>query len=211
MIRNIIYDFGGVLYAIDYLRCFNSFDAINMGSVQQAFTKASQTELFRDMEVGAIKDEDFPIMLNAYLQANGDKQQIVDAWNSLLVGFHEMNIKLVMQSRKHYRTFILSNTNSIHYQFYSKQFSDLYQINLDDVVDAAYWSHRHAARKPDVGFYKMLLHEQNLNPSETIFIDDSPQNLPPAEALGIKTLLLNKIGDLGKYFTSSGLLKEDLI
>lgn len=44
-------------------------------------------------------------------------------------------------------------------------------------------------RKPDIKIYKLLLKKLKVKPKEVLFIDDRPWNLPPAEKLGIKTIL----------------------
>jgi len=55
-------------------------------------------------------------------------------------------------------------------------------------------------RKPSAEFYKIIIDRYHLDPSTTIFIDDSMKNVKGAEAVGIKGLL----------FQSPGQLKMDL-
>ena len=55
-------------------------------------------------------------------------------------------------------------------------------------------------RKPSAEFYKIIIDRYHLDPSTTIFIDDSLRNVKGAEAVGIKGLL----------FQSPGKLKMDL-
>ena len=43
-------------------------------------------------------------------------------------------------------------------------------------------------RKPFPEFYKLLLNRYNVNPEETLFIDDNLRNVKAAEALGIKSI-----------------------
>lgn len=55
-------------------------------------------------------------------------------------------------------------------------------------------------RKPAPEFYHILLQRYNLQPDETIFIDDNMRNIKAAEALGIKSI----------HFQSAKQLHEDL-
>jgi 2-haloacid dehalogenase len=55
-------------------------------------------------------------------------------------------------------------------------------------------------RKPDHGIYRLLLERYRIEPSTTLFIDDLPENLAPAEALGLT----------GLRFTSADRLRADL-
>ncbi|MDC7224602.1 MAG: HAD-IA family hydrolase [Spirochaetales bacterium] len=55
--------------------------------------------------------------------------------------------------------------------------------------------------KPDREIYQTLLDRFSLTPRETLFIDDSPINLPEAAALGIQT----------HHFTEADLCRRDLV
>ena len=61
-------------------------------------------------------------------------------------------------------------------------------------------------RKPDIEFYELVLDENDLKPQETVFIDDSEQNLPPARELGINTILLGKNTDVSDLFKNGRLM-----
>jgi putative hydrolase of the HAD superfamily len=51
----------------------------------------------------------------------------------------------------------------------------------------------------------MVLDENNLNPAETLFIDDSPQHLAGAQKIGIQTFLMAKPDTIQQFFKRSGL------
>ncbi len=65
-------------------------------------------------------------------------------------------------------------------------------------------------RKPDPDIFEFVLQEQNLEPEETLFIDDSPQHLKTANNLGLQTHLLKKGETLEDYMYSSGLLTKKI-
>ena len=52
--------------------------------------------------------------------------------------------------------------------------------------------------KPEKKIYEILLKRYNLNPEECVFIDDQPTFLPPANDLGIITILYNENTNLRK-------------
>ena len=47
-------------------------------------------------------------------------------------------------------------------------------------------------RKPNADIFEYVLKEQKLDPSHTLFIDDSPQHLRTADSLGLQTALCTK-------------------
>ena len=57
-----------------------------------------------------------------------------------------------------------------------------------DVFSGAVISSRIQLIKPDPAIYRYLLDTFNLRGEDTVFIDDTPVNLPPAQACGIKTI-----------------------
>jgi len=63
-------------------------------------------------------------------------------------------------------------------------------------------------RKPDPDFFRLIIKENDLNPAETVFIDDSEQNLPPAKNMGIQTIFLNKNIDIKDLFENGFLLPQ---
>ena len=67
-------------------------------------------------------------------------------------------------------------------------------------------------RKPDSEFYFKALEDAGLNPTETLFIDDSQQNIQPAGDLGIHTyyLDLSKGEDVLDLFEGDRLKNEIL-
>ena len=61
-------------------------------------------------------------------------------------------------------------------------------------------------RKPDADIFEQVLSENNLDPAETLFIDDSPQHLETAQKLGMQTYLMTAPDTIQKYFKTNGLL-----
>ena len=60
------------------------------------------------------------------------------------------------------------------------------KISLDDYFIKAYYSHIVGLRKPNVDIYEFVLADGNMNAAETLFIDDSINNIETANKLGLK-------------------------
>ncbi|WP_262505114.1 HAD-IA family hydrolase [Streptomyces sp. TRM68367] len=58
----------------------------------------------------------------------------------------------------------------------------------EDAFDAVILSEREGVRKPSSVIYQRALEALELTGPECIFVDDHAENLPPAEALGIRTI-----------------------
>ncbi len=86
---------------------------------------------------------------------------------------------------------MLSNINAIHYDYimgYLK--TDFGFEGNDHLFEKTYYSHLTRKRKPELAIFEQVLNENNLNPEETLFIDDTPGHLKGAKKLGIQTYLL---------------------
>jgi putative hydrolase of the HAD superfamily len=60
---------------------------------------------------------------------------------------------------------------------------------LDRHYDAVLLSEHYRMRKPDPAIYQIMLDLMDLPGEECVFVDDTAHNLPPAEELGITTIL----------------------
>jgi putative hydrolase of the HAD superfamily len=205
-IKNIIFDFGGVIIDIDFCLSINTFVKLGAKNFDKIYSQSKQSGIFDELDKGLISPDTFCNALKKYLPPTISIQQIIDAWNAILIGIPEHRIHLLEEIRKHYRTFLLSNTNIIHYPVYIKELQEEYGYkDLSELFEKIYLSFEMKIRKPNTAFYKMVLKENSLKPEETLFIDDSEQNLSPASVLGMKTIFLQNGMDVTNLFEGSEL------
>jgi len=206
-IKNIIFDFGGVIIDIDFWLSINAFIKLGANNFDEVYSQSQQSGIFDELDKGTISPDEFCESLKKYLPESVNKQQIIAAWNAILIGIPEHRIRLLEEIRSHYMIFLLSNTNAIHYPEYIRELKEKYGYKeLSEIFERVYLSYEVKMRKPEAAFFKMVLVENNLNPEETLFIDDSEQNIPPAMELGMQTLLLQKGRDVTDLF-ADGFLK----
>jgi glucose-1-phosphatase len=206
-IKNIIFDFGGVIIDIDFWQSINAFIKLGAMNFEKVYSLSQQSRIFDDLDKGIINPDEFCLALKRYLPSFVSNKQITDAWNAILIGIPEYRIRILECVRKHYRIFLLSNTNIIHYRVYIKELQQKYGYkDLSELFEKVYLSFEVKMRKPDKAIFNMVLKENDLVPSETLFIDDSLQNLPPAAASGMKTFFLKKGIDIKQLFDDRGFL-----
>jgi putative hydrolase of the HAD superfamily len=190
-ISNIILDFGGVIYQIDHYKQIEAFKSLGITDFEMLYSQAIQSQLFTEFECGRISPEH---MLEEVSEILGSrlvsKQQIYNAWNSILGGFSDKTVRLLEDLRKHYNLYLLSNTNAIHYELFINDFTKKYGYDFNSLFVKPYWSFKVGLRKPEEAIYKFVITDSNLNPAETLFIDDSPQNIKGSFKAGLPALLL---------------------
>ena len=188
-IKNILFDLGGVLYHIDYGLTIKSFEKLGIKNFHEHFSQQQQNNLFDRLETGKISDEDFIKEMKALLP-HCTREEIINAWNALLIGLPQENLQLLKDLSKQYRLFLLSNTNSIHINRINKLLYKDYNLkSLDPLFDKVYLSHKIGMRKPNSKTFEWVLKDAGILAQETLFVEDSIQHIEIANKLGIQTQL----------------------
>jgi glucose-1-phosphatase len=189
-IKNIIFDLGGVILNIDLRKTQDAFTSLGIKNIEDIFRMGHVDSFFKAYETGAINDEQFIGEIQKKIGLDVPPESIVNAWNVLLLDFPAERIQLLRDLKKKYRLFLLSNTSALHHIEFQQIFRNEFGGSFDDLFDKAYYSHLIGMHKPDIASYQLILDENNLEPGETVFIDDSKANVEGAEKAGIKGIHL---------------------
>ncbi|HOY38884.1 MAG: HAD family phosphatase [Bacteroidales bacterium] len=185
LIKNVVFDLGNVILNINPELSVKEFSKLGIPNFDKLYTLSLQTELFDDLETGRTNAGAFCEKVRIITNTNLHDSIIIDAWNALILDFPQENLELLKRARNKYRTFILSNTNRIHYEYYTENLNKYHDIqNLESLVEKAFFSHEIGLRKPDKGIFNYMINITGIDPSETLFIDDSRANCRTAEMLG---------------------------
>jgi len=200
-IKNIIFDYGNVIFSIDFRIAQQAFKQLGISNAEEFFGHRQQDEIFDKFDRGEVSADEFRAYVKQKISNPAvTDEQITDAWNSLLLGIAPGNHELLLKLKNKYRTFLLSNINDIHYTYIMKYLKT--DFGFDDnehLFERTYYSHLVGKRKPEIHFFEQVLRENNLKPEETLFIDDSPQHLEAAKTLGIQTFLMTAPDTLARF------------
>jgi len=193
-IKNIIFDYGNVIFEIDFKRTQDALLQLGITNSTEFFAHKSHHNLFNDFETAAITPAQFRAGIREAAENNELTDDEIDAaWNSLLIGVPPGIHEVLLKVKQKYRTFLLSNNNETHYNYivdYLKR-----EFNMPDnssLFEKAYYSQHMFLRKPNVEIFEQVIHENKLDPAQTLFIDDSPQHIEGAKLAGLNTLLMTK-------------------
>lgn len=206
MIRNIIFDLGGVIINLDMPATARAFRALGMTDFDTHYTQAKQSGLFDAFDKGEISPQAFRDGLKPHLPANTSDAQINEAWNAMLLDIPVKRLEELSELKKKYRLFLLSNTNEIHVTAFSAYMQRSFGFSdFSDYFESAYYSCRIGKRKPDTEIFDFVLNENKLIASETIFIDDSVQHVEGARLTGIRAELLKPGEEFRDLLIAAGL------
>ncbi|MBO7125577.1 MAG: HAD family phosphatase, partial [Bacteroidales bacterium] len=193
-IKNIIFDFGGVVFHIEEQRTIDAFARLYQCSDKQVLEYLFANDLFLSFECGKISARDFITHLQSLAPHPVTQEQILSAWNAILVGYPPEHIPLLLALKKNYRTFLLSNTNELHTIEFPK-IAQRQQLGIQsnyDMFEKVWYSNEIGMRKPNPEIFKFVLQDAGLVAEETLFVDDLAENVAAASTIGIHTMQITK-------------------
>lgn len=179
-IRAIIFDYGGVFSEKASLRDF--CDRLARG---------------KDADAEAMKD----LMISLWLKARVDEmdseelfRQVADLAGTDLTefkkkffaffGFRDELLAFVKNELKGtYKVGILSNNIRSWFE------PIIEEKRLHDIFDVIVTSYGARIAKPDFRIFEEIVRRLDVKPDECIYIDDMKKNIPPAQELGMETIL----------------------
>jgi epoxide hydrolase-like predicted phosphatase len=184
-IDNLIFDLGGVLYGVDYVAVEQALTALQDSTASDVpvYSRFIQPDCVTLYETGRISAQEFRDAMRHAFAIRADDETLDRAWCAILTGTYEGRVQLLQQLRSQYRIVLLSNTNEIHLQAVRRECPELL-----DVFEQCFYSHEMKLRKPETAIFEQVVETMGFVPERTLFLDDSPQHLQAAEALGIHTV-----------------------
>lgn len=210
-IKNIIFDFGGVILNIDHKKVEDAFKALGLHNFDRIFNHASQSNLFCDFEKGKISSALFRDSIRKLAGLDIPDEKLDHTWNKIICDYPAHRINLLQSVKTKYQLFLLSNTNSIHYDSYIPKFKNEFGFDFNSLFVKTYWSFKIGIRKPGKEPYDLIISENGLHPTETLFIDDSIRNITSARETKMLAYHLAYPEDLTDLFENGSLKKEIIL
>lgn len=185
MIKNAIFDLGGVVLGRDFKRLGevlgNTFAFISADESFPEYWSEFDRGTYTREEVSRMLAKDYNLTLE-------DAHEQVQRLLELLQPIPETVALIEELKARGIRCYVLSNMSK---EFYA----ELLKFPVFELFDGAVVSFEERINKPDRGIYEALLSRYNLVPSESIFADDKIANTEAASLLGLHTVTYNCNGD----------------
>lgn len=196
--RGLLLDFGGVLTTsvLDAIRHFCVESGLEPDTLLDAFRADPVVrQLLIDVERGAITQREFELGVGRFLGV--DDRRLVER---MLASCQPEPAILEAAERARaagIRTGVLSNSLGLH------PYNPYQRWRLADRFDVVVISEQTGTRKPEPAIYRLAAERLGLPLQACVFVDDLPQNLAPARALGMTaiqktstSLLLDELEEL---------------
>lgn len=188
MIRNIIFDLGGVILTLDQPQAVRRFEALGLKDAEQRLDPYTQQGIFGDLEEGKIDAETFRLELGKLIGREVSFEECCYAWQGYAKELPQRNLDALRKLRSEgYRLILLSNTNPYMMEWVDSPRFDGQGHSIRDYMDACYLSYEMKVMKPADSFFRRVLMAEQTPPSACLFVDDGPRNVAAASQIGIRT------------------------
>ncbi|MBP3714953.1 MAG: HAD family phosphatase [Phocaeicola sp.] len=186
VLRNIVFDFGGVLVDLDFKRSFNAFRSAGFFDIEERMSAVKRDQIFDLYETGEISTSRFRNEIRKHLSYSLFDKDVDYMWNEMLVGIPPYKLDLILHLKKHYHIYLLSNTNELHWNYACDCLFKYKRHTVKDFFIKPYLSYEMHKVKPDAPIYEEMLSDAGLEAEETLFIDDLEVNCKGAASVGIQ-------------------------
>ncbi len=195
MIKNLIFDLGGVLIDWNPKEVFKTIFE-SESEVQWFLENICTMDWNVQQDAGRSLEEATKTLQSKHPEWYSQIAAYYGRWDEMLIGPISQTVDILSQ---------LKTNNQVNLFALTNWSVETFPVALDR-YDFLKWfqgivvSGEEKCIKPDAKIYKILLDRYHLNAEECLFIDDNKQNVRGALALGIQSI----------WFESSSKLKTDL-
>lgn len=180
MIDTIIFDFGDIFINLDKLKVEQELQKIGLTEWNNALK-----ELNFKYEIGIISENEFLTGIQKQIPPL-EIDAIKKAWNSILADFPLYRLEFLEELTSRYSLFLLSNTDYTHIEEFKRKVGSTFYNRFVNCFEKVYYSFEMGMRKPDESIYKFVIEKHQLNPKNTLFVDDKKENTDAAQKTGLR-------------------------
>jgi putative hydrolase of the HAD superfamily len=168
-----LFDIGNVLLKLH----FDRFHTAVLGAPDTPLPPAL-LDIRGPYEAGEIDDHQFVNHSLEHLPVSLTPEQFTAAWQDIFTANEPMWEVVRQLKQQGHRLILFSNTNNLHTTSFLKRFQGF------DHFDHHHFSQEVKAMKPERAFYQKAIEQYQLDPAETIYLDDLAENITTGREFG---------------------------
>ncbi|HPZ25844.1 MAG TPA: HAD family phosphatase [Kaistella sp.] len=199
-IKNIIFDFGGVV--MDWNPRYFFKDYFNDDEKMEFFLKNIATDEWNaEQDRGRTLAEGTEIQVAKFPQWEKELRAYYDNWTTMLRSDIPKNVEVLRKlEHSNYELFGLTNWSAETFPYALENY-DFFKIFDGKIVVSG----TEKLIKPNPKIWEVLLERYHIKADESVFIDDNAKNIEVAKALGFITIHITLETDLEKELKDLGL------
>lgn len=187
--KALLFDLGNVLFEIDIPGCSQRiYDLLDPETDRQQF-RLDFKEKNEGLETGEISKGVFINFILRNCRREVQALEVIEAWNSMLIGMPAKHLDILPELRKHYQLYVLSNINPIHIKRFQEMIIEDHGIDhFESFFNQVFYSSEIGFRKPNTDCFQFVLEQIGLPADQILFMDDVLVNVEAAKNQGIRGL-----------------------
>ena len=198
MIKAIISDMGNVILPFDvslFLRKMAQYSSMKKREVMEI--PVLHDRLIKSFSKGEISSKKYYESMKDAFKADLKFKEFRNIYCDIFSLNTEV-LKALTKLRGKNKLLLLSNTDTLHFNFVRKRFPEIF------IFDGYILSYEAGCIKPEDEIFKLALKKSKEEPENTLFIDDMEENIEAAMALGMKTIHFDSRIDLSAELEKFG-------
>lgn len=201
-VKNIIFDLGGVVCDLEMERVKHCFRELGMENMAAMMDPCYPADINERLESGKISwEEACDEMRRIDNCPTITNEQIAWVYREFLSRVEPSKLRTIDHLRqKGFRTFVLSNTNAIAIDIVRDRVREASGRTLESYFDHIFLSFEMGILKPAPAIFEKMITLAEIDPKESLFIDDGKRNADAAHALGFGVYCPPTNGDWQQLF-----------
>ncbi len=180
---------GGVIVDVHPERAIENFKSAGVNDADKFIGPSHHTGIFTDLESGKISAGEFCRLLSKHAGREILREDIVKAWKSIISLPPDYKLDFIRSLRHKHKVLLLTNNNPFLIEWVCTPGFTKPGESFADYFDEMYVSYQMKCTKPDIQIFIRMIQEAGINPSESLYIDDSELNIKAAEETGMHVYL----------------------
>lgn len=183
MIKNIIFDIGGVLIDFHWKRTMQE-KGCPPDAIACLEDKIVMSKDWNDLDLNILPEEE---IFNRFRDIASEHGDVIDRFleykGEIVTPFPGSRSWMMDLKERGYRVYLLSNYPESFFEIHARD-----RFDFMDLIDGAVISYELQCVKPDKKIYEHLMDKYALKPQECVFIDDRAVNVEAARKLGMQAI-----------------------
>jgi glucose-1-phosphatase len=198
-ITAITFDLGNVLVKVDHLRFCGRVAALAGLSPQEVYAEVFESSLEPGYDTGRITSREFYERVTAHFGVTLAYDRFRELWCDIFDPMEAM-AAVVAHLAARFPLFLLSNTNSLHFDYIRERFDAILKS-----FQAFILSYEVGSRKPEAAIYQVLIQQVSRPPAEILFLDDKVAFVEAARDQGLTAWQFHSPQELRQDLVRHGL------
>ena len=185
----LLFDLGGVIVDIRREDCVEAFEKLGFADIADYLGDYGQKGPFLLVEEGKISVEEFRAEMRSHIPHAVSDAQIDEAFNAFITRIPRHRLETLRRLRAEGRKlYVISNTNPVMWHGRIAEEFAQEGLTVYDYFDGVVTSFETGCCKPERAIVDRVVNECGIDPSRTVFFDDSEANCRKGEELGFKAV-----------------------